>query len=104
MKKLVVGAGALCASALVPAQGLPAQPQAQAGGVKIYGVADLAIVKYRTDGASKTALHTGGSGSRLGFLVGEDLGNGWRVNARLEAGLNLDTGTSSSTSAVPLSA
>ncbi|RYF89460.1 MAG: porin [Caulobacteraceae bacterium] len=83
--------------ALASAQGLSSTPQAQTG-VKVYGVADLAIVKYRTEGASKTALHTGGSGSRLGFLAGEDLGNGWRVGARFEAGINLDTGTPSSTS------
>ena len=101
MKKLVVGMTALCASAMSLAQSPPSTPRAPSSSVKVYGVADLAIVRYNTAGASKTAMHTGGSGSRLGFLASEDLGQGWRVNARLEAGLNLDTGTSSSTSGNP---
>jgi GBP family porin len=95
MKKLAVGISALCASAVTMAQA-PA-PAPQGSNVKVYGVADLAVVQYRTSGESKTAMHTGGSGSRIGFLSSEDLGQGWRVNARLEAGVNLDTGTSSST-------
>jgi predicted porin len=65
--------------------------------VKVYGVADVAIAQYRTSGESKTALHAGGSGSRIGFLASEDVSPGFKVNARLEAGVNMDTGTSSST-------
>jgi len=96
MKKFVASMTALCASALsfaqVPETATPLQES-----VKVYGVADLAVVHYRTPNETKNALHTGGSGSRVGFLAGQDVGQGWRVNARLEAGVNLDTGTSSST-------
>jgi len=97
MKKSVAGLAALCASAASFAQVLERVPEAQSSSVKIYGVADIALAQYRTSGQSKTAMHPGGSGSRLGFLIGEDLGQGWALNARLEAGINLDTGTSSST-------
>lgn len=99
MKKFVAGISALCASAVTMAQA-PA-PAPQGSNVRVYGVADLAVAHYRTSGESKTALHTGGAGSRIGFLSSEDLGQGWRVNARLEAGVNLDTGTSSSTNGNP---
>jgi predicted porin len=100
MKKLLVGMAALSASAVSFAQLPAANPEtrdSQGTSVKIYGVADLGIARYRTSTESKTAMHPGGSGSRLGFLAGEDLGQGLKVNARLEAGINLDTGTSSST-------
>lgn len=91
MKKSVAGLAALCASAV---------SFAQSTDVKVYGVADIALAQYRTSGQSRTAMHPGGSGSRLGFLAREDLGQGWALNARLEAGINLDTGTSSSTNGV----
>lgn len=100
MKKLLVGMTALSASAVSFAQlpaALPDAGEGQGTSVKIYGVADLGIARYRTSTESKTAMHATGSGSRLGFLAGEDLGQGLKVNARLEAGINLDTGTSSST-------
>lgn len=98
MKKFVVGMTAMCASAMSFAQVTDTATAPQASSVRVYGVADLALVHYRTGDQTKDALHTGGSGSRLGFLASEDLGQGLRVNARLEAGMNLDTGTSSSTS------
>lgn len=97
MKKTVAGMAALCASCASFAQSPAPSPEQAAGSLKVYGVADLAIAHYRTSGESKTAMHPGGSGSRIGFLAGEDLGGGWTVNARLEAGVNMDTGTSSST-------
>lgn len=65
--------------------------------VSIYGTADLAIAHYKTSGLSKTAMHVGGAGSRLGFLISEDLGKGTKVNSRLETGINMDNGTTSST-------
>ncbi|WP_409267077.1 porin [Massilia sp. BHUDP2] len=102
MKKFVAGMTALCASAVSLAQEAPAaQPQAAGSSLKIYGVADISLARYRTSGESKTAMHAGGSGSRLGFLASESLGGGWTVNGRLEAGVNLDTGTPSSTNGNP---
>jgi len=97
MKRLVVGMSALCASAVTFAQPPDAAPEAQSSSLKIYGVADIALAHYSTSGESRTAMHAGGSGSRIGFLASERLGQGWTVNARLEAGVNMDTGTSSST-------
>jgi predicted porin len=96
MKKFVAGMTALCASAAAYAQEAPSAPAAGSS-LKIYGVADISVARYRTDGESKTAMHAGGSGSRIGFLASENLGGGWNLNTRLEAGINLDTGTSSST-------
>lgn len=93
MKKFVAGMTALCASATPFAQ----TADAPAAGLKVYGVADISLAHYRTSGESKTAMHAGGSGSRIGFLASEALGMGWNANARLEAGVNLDSGTSSST-------
>lgn len=92
MKRLVAGLAALsaCGAAF-------AQAPAAGNGIKVYGVADLGIARYMTDGESKTAVHSAGSGSRIGFLGGEDVGNGMRVNVRLEAGVNLDNGALSST-------
>jgi predicted porin len=88
---------AMCASAVTFAQAPVVAPEAQSSSLKIYGVADIALAQYSTSGESKTAMHAGGSGSRIGFLASERLGQGWTVNARLEAGVNMDTGTSSST-------
>ncbi|WP_020653844.1 porin [Massilia niastensis] len=101
MKKFIAGITALSASAVSMAQPPAAPPAAQASSVRVYGVADIAVARYRTSDATKTAMHAGGSGSRIGFLATEDLGQGWRVNARLEAGVNLDAGTSSSTNGNP---
>jgi len=101
MKKSVVGITALCASAVAFAQTSTEAPEAQSSSLKIYGVADIALAHYTTSGESRTAMHPGGSGSRIGFLASERLGQGWTINARLEAGVNLDTGTSSSTNGSP---
>ena len=101
MKRLVVGMSAMCASAVTFAQAPAEAPEAQSSSLKIYGVADIALAHYSTSGESRTAMHAGGSGSRIGFLASERLGQGWTVNARLEAGVNMDTGTSSSTNGSP---
>jgi predicted porin len=96
---------AFCASAMFApssfAQTADGAPPAPASGLKVYGVADISLAQYRTSGESKTAMHAGGSGSRIGFLASEGLGMGWTVRARLEAGVNLDSGTSSSTNGNP---
>ncbi|MCA1246135.1 porin [Massilia sp. MS-15] len=101
MKKFVAGMTALCASAVSFAQGAPAAPSPAGGNIKIYGTADISLARYRTSGESKTAMHAGGAGSRLGFLISEGLGNGWNLGGRLEMGFNLDTGTPSSTNGNP---
>jgi len=100
MKKSAAAMSALCACAASIAQAAPAA-QAGASNLQVYGVADISIAHYRTSGESKTAMHAGGSGSRIGFLAQEALGNGWSVGGRLEAGVNLDSGTSSSTNGNP---
>lgn len=69
--------------------------------VTIYGAADVGVAHYKTKGQSKTAMHAASAGSRIGFLVSEDLGQGNKVNVRLETGLNLDNGTASSTNGMP---
>ncbi|WP_182284413.1 porin [Comamonas testosteroni] len=96
-RKWIIGVAALGAISMANAQ----QQDSSGSSVRIYGVADLAVAHYRTSGQSKTAMHAGGSGSRLGFLSSEDLGQGLKANARLEAGINLDSGTSSSTNGMP---
>lgn len=99
MKRVIFGVTAMAAASMSYAQ---SQPQGREdSSVRIYGVADLAVAHYRTSGRSKTAMHAGGAGSRLGFLSSENLGQGLKVNARLEAGINLDSGTSSSTNGSP---
>jgi predicted porin len=64
--------------------------------VTVYGVADAGIVKDSGNGANTTKVSSGvASESRLGFKGSEDLGNGTKAVFTLEAGVNLDTGTSS---------
>lgn len=101
MNKFVAGMTALCASAAAFAQEAPRAAPAPTDGVRVYGVADISIARYRTSGESKTAMHAGGSGSRIGFLATENLGQGWSISARYEAGINLDNGSSSSTNGNP---
>ncbi len=99
MKKIIFGVTAIAAVSMAHAQGI--SPGNAGSSVRIYGAADLGVAHYTTSGKSKTAMHAGGAGSRLGFLSSEDLGQGLKVNARLEAGVNMDTGTSSSTNGMP---
>ncbi|MPM41191.1 hypothetical protein SDC9_87841 [bioreactor metagenome] len=101
MKKIIIGMTALSAISAVHAQAGGGAQATSSSSLRIYAVADLAIAHYRTSGQNKTAMHAGGSGSRLGFLTSEDLGQGLRVSARLEAGVNMDTGTPSSTNGQP---
>lgn len=85
------------AAVLVSCASCAAFAQAADSQVSMYGTADLAVAHYKTKGKSKTAMHAGSAGSRIGFFVTEDLGQGNKVNVRLEAGINMDSGTSSST-------
>lgn len=93
MKKTILVMGAICMPAMAFAQNSNSISESS---VRIYGVGDLGIAHYKTAGKSKTAMHSASAGSRLGFLFSEDLGQGLKVNARLEAGINMDDGTSSS--------
>ncbi len=64
--------------------------------VTLYGVADAAIAREDTGATngSRTVVNSGNqSGSRIGFRGVEDLGNGLKAAFTLEAGANLDTGT-----------
>lgn len=67
-------------------------------GVTIYGVADAAMVySSNQNGKSNTYVRSGNqASSRLGFRGFEDLGGGTQAVYVLEAGFNLDDGTSSS--------
>ncbi|HWR78863.1 MAG TPA: porin [Pseudomonas sp.] len=67
--------------------------------VTIYGVADVfygyAWDNYADHTKSGSVVGSGAlNGSRLGFKGTEDLGNGLSANFRMEAGVNMDTGTS----------
>ena len=67
---------------------------AQAQGITMYGVAD-AYVEYGKGDRSEVSLNSGGvSGSRLGFDASQDLGNGMKAIAKLEAGFAVDSGSS----------
>lgn len=62
--------------------------------VTIYGVVD-ADGQYISGHAKAVRITSGGlNGSRLGFKGTEDLGSGTYVDFTLEAGINLDTGSS----------
>ncbi len=64
--------------------------------VTVYGLVDASIANEKNGGTlAATRLDSGSqSGSRLGFKGTEDLGNGLKANFVLEAGFNLDDGTS----------
>jgi len=90
----------LAASGVVLA-GLASTASAQtqpSDGVTIYGVADAAMVySSNQNGKSNTYMRSGNqASSRLGFRGVEDLGGGTQAVYVLEAGFNLDDGTSSS--------
>jgi len=74
--------------------GAQAQQSNGASTVTVYGIADAYVQSVRGD-ASLNRVQSGGlSGSRLGFKGTEDLGSGLRALYTLEAGINLDDGTS----------
>lgn len=65
--------------------------------VTIYGIADIGLqnLKNGNPSGSRTLLTSGlANGSRVGFKGTENLGDGLKANFVLEAGINIDTGTS----------
>lgn len=67
---------------------------AQAASTDVYGVADIGYNYTKVGGMSVNSLDSNGkSDSFIGFKVAEDLGNGAKAVVTLEAGYNLDTGT-----------
>jgi len=62
--------------------------------ITIYGVADVAIERFKADpGASTTRMSSGvQSGSRIGFKGTEDLGGGLSASFTLENGYDISTG------------
>lgn len=97
MKKLLAGVALLATMSLTYAQ------------TEIYGLIDMSYNQITSDGVSKQsqtaiggAASTGANsangtgtlnGSRLGFKVVEDIGNGTKVGAVIEYGLNLTSST-----------
>lgn len=63
--------------------------------VSVYGIVDLGIaISDNENGSTGSRLNSGGlQGSRLGFRGREDLGGGLKAEFVLEAGLNVDDGT-----------
>jgi predicted porin len=65
-------------------------------GMRIYGTVDLGMMRTSTDNApGRWQQQSGGAyTSKLGFYASEDLGGGLKAEAKLEAGINADTGAS----------
>lgn len=104
MKKSLIALAVLAGSGAAMAQ----------SSVTLYGILDtyLASVKNENNTASggagtsltQTVLNSGGvNGSRWGLKGSEDLGGGLKANFDLQAGINLDTGAGTSTSATAFS-
>jgi len=72
---------------------------ANGDGVRIYGTADLGMMYAKADKApSRWQQQSGGDyTSKLGFYASEDLGGGLKAEAKLEAGINADTGAQQAT-------
>jgi predicted porin len=86
---LATASSIVCAQAASPSQ------------VTIYGIIDTGVEFARSSGgpgAARVASVASGSNaaSRLGFNIHEDLGGGMYAGARLETGLESDTGANSS--------
>jgi predicted porin len=87
LNTLAVGTGAALLS-------LAAHAQSSTSNVTVYGIADMFVQGARGD-ASLSRVQSGGlSGSRLGFRGTEDLGSGLYAIYTLEAGINIDDGSS----------
>jgi len=67
---------------------------ANGNGVRIYGTVDLGMMVSSTDKASSRWQQQSGGAytSKLGFYASEDLGGGLKAEAKLEAGINADSG------------
>lgn len=85
--------------AVAVAAALPAAAFAQTN-VTLYGIADAGVGWNDTDGPGDSATMVVNSGyqstSRFGIRGTEDLGSGLKATFNLEAGLDVDTGTSDS--------
>lgn len=80
-----------CAASLA----LTAQTACAQSGVTVYGILDSYLDSSHAGNVSASRLQSGGvSGSRIGFKGMEDLGGGSRAVFALEAGINLDDGSS----------
>ncbi len=89
MKKSLIAMAVLAASGAAMAQ----------SSVTLFGVVDAAVSYGSGDNGNKTSLTSGGlSSSRIGFRGVEDLGGGLKAGFHLEAGLNADDGSFSTTS------
>jgi len=72
---------------------------ANGDGARIYGTLDLGMMSTKADHApSRWQQQSGGAyTSKLGFYASEDLGGGLKAEAKLEAGINADTGAQQAT-------
>lgn len=88
MKRIVTAACAL-------APLLASAPSSAQSNVTVFGVLDTYVDHSSAGSTSATRVQSGGiSGSRLGFRGSEELGSGTRAVFMLEAGINVDDGTS----------
>jgi len=95
MKKSLIALAVLAASGAAMAQ----------SSVTLYGIADLWVGTAKSTGSDRvTLMESGGvNGSRWGLKGSEDLGGGLKANFDLQAGISLDTGAGTSTSATAFS-
>ncbi len=95
MKKSLIALAVLAASGAAMAQST----------VTLYGIADLWVGTSKSTGGDRvTLMESGGvNGSRWGLKGSEDLGGGLKANFDLQAGIALDTGAGTSTSATAFS-
>ncbi|CAM4331723.1 Porin domain-containing protein [Comamonas aquatilis] len=93
MKNITISlaSGAVVATACMGAS-------AQTSSVQIYGVADMGFAHISNKGGSSLNAVTSGrlQSSRIGFKGNEDLGGGLSAVFTLESGIEMDTGTSTS--------
>ena len=87
MKQFQILAMTMAMAAAVPAHGQDS--------VAMSGILDTYLDASRAGDAHATRVHSGGiSGSRISWRGGEDLGGGNRAIFLLEAGINMDDGSS----------
>ncbi|MBB3179096.1 porin [Variovorax sp. Sphag1AA] len=90
--------GALSAAGMASAQTSAVQSFSGGSSVTLFGIADVTYGYGSGSIASKSQLYSGGNtASRLGFRGVEDLGGGMAAGFWLEAGLNIDDGSTGTT-------
>jgi len=97
-EKIVIALAVLAASGAAMAQ----------SSVTLYGIADVYVGSVKTEAAgvslTQTVLNSGSvNGSRWGMKGSEDLGGGLKANFDLQAGINMDNGAGTSTTATAFS-